>query len=50
MAFFAPSNRTSIRSRSRVTPLGQARELRAEGLDGQLHADPGQPRLPEVAD
>ncbi len=30
--------------------LGQAHQLRAERLDGQLHADPGQPRLPELAD
>ena len=28
-------------------PLGQARQLRVEGLDGKRHPDPGHPRLPE---
>ena len=27
--------------------LGQARQLRVEGLGGERHSDPGQPRLPE---
>ena len=41
-------NRTSIRSRETDTPLGQARQLRGEGLGGERHPDPGQPRLPEL--
>ena len=31
-------------------PLGQARQLRVEGLDGKRHPDPGHPRLPEFGD
>ena len=45
-----PSNRTSIPSRSTLTPLrAGVRQLPAEGLGGRLHADPGKPGLSELA-